>query len=189
MSKEKFVEAKQLIEQLQYDDARAILESLDHPRAREWEAKLIVHEEELAFSEPARPPKPETAVSVVVTTGDVAFPYDVIGPVYYQISNKGVFSSELKRKKNAYEQDLKVMRETDMISKARGADWGFLYGEFSVGQNDFDTAFYIAVRELQQRAHRLKGDAIISMRQDIDLDTNQFQYFYLQMYGTAIRFR
>ena len=35
----------------------------------------------------------------------------------------------------------------------------------------------------------LGADAIIGMRQDIDLDTNQFQAFYLQMYGTAVKFK
>lgn len=69
------------------------------------------------------------------------------------------------------------------------ADWGVLWGEFSAGQNDFDKAFYIAVQELKSRASILNADAIISMRQDIDMDTNGFQYFYLQMYGTAVKFK
>lgn len=33
------------------------------------------------------------------------------------------------------------------------------------------------------------ADAIIGMRQDIDMDTNGFAYFYLQMYGTAVKLR
>lgn len=74
------------------------------------------------------------------------------------------------------------------ISKHK-ADWGWLYGEFSVGQNDFDKAFFIAVEELKKRAARMGADAVIGMRQDIDLDTNAFTYFYLQMYGTAVRFK
>ena len=69
------------------------------------------------------------------------------------------------------------------------ADWGVLYGEFSAGQNDFDKAFFIAVQELKARASILKADAIICMRQDLDLDTNGFQYFYMQMYGTAVKFK
>jgi uncharacterized protein YbjQ (UPF0145 family) len=64
-----------------------------------------------------------------------------------------------------------------------------LWGEFSAGQNDFDKAFYVAVQELKSRASILKADAIISMKQDIDLDTTAFQYFYLQMYGTAVKFK
>ncbi len=67
-------------------------------------------------------------------------------------------------------------------------DWGFLYGEFSVGQSDFEKAFYIAVQELKKRAKLLDAHAIVGMRQDIDLDTTAFQHFYLQMYGTAVRF-
>ena len=69
------------------------------------------------------------------------------------------------------------------------ADWGWLYGEFSVGQNDFDKAFFFVVEELKKRAARMGADAVIGMRQDIDLDTNAFTYFYLQMYGTAVKFK
>ena len=68
-------------------------------------------------------------------------------------------------------------------------DLGWLYGEFSVGQNEFDKAFFIAVEELKKRAARMGADAVIGMRQDIDLDTNAFTYFYLQMYGTAVKFK
>ena len=69
-------------------------------------------------------------------------------------------------------------------------DWGFLYGEFSFGmQNDFDKAFFISVKELQKRAEKIGANAIIGMRQDIDMDTTHFQFFYLQMYGTAVRFK
>ena len=69
------------------------------------------------------------------------------------------------------------------------ADWGWLYGVFSVGQNDFNKAFFIVVEELKKRAARMGADAVIGMRQDIDLDTNAFTYFYLQMYGTAVKFK
>ncbi|MCF2554417.1 heavy metal-binding domain-containing protein [Faecalicatena contorta] len=74
-----------------------------------------------------------------------------------------------------------------MISGAK-KDLGFLYGEWSVGQNDFEKAFYITVEELKKRAVILGADAIVCMRQDIDLDTNGFAYFYLQMYGTAVKY-
>lgn len=42
---------------------------------------------------------------------------------------------------------------------------------------------------MKKRAKRVGADAIICMRQDIDMDTNGFAYFYLQMYGTAVKFR
>ncbi len=71
--------------------------------------------------------------------------------------------------------------------KAGSIAWALLAGEWSVGQTDFDKAFFIAVEELSIRAKALGADAIIYMRQDIDMDTNSFQYFYLQMYGTAVK--
>lgn len=40
MSKAKFEAARELISEKQYDQARAILKTIDHPTAREWEAKL-----------------------------------------------------------------------------------------------------------------------------------------------------
>ncbi len=40
MSREKMLEAKSLIEKRQYSQARQILETVDHPRAREWLGKL-----------------------------------------------------------------------------------------------------------------------------------------------------
>lgn len=40
---------------------------------------------------------------------------------------------------------------------------------------------------MKERARMLGGNAIINMRQDIDLDTNGFAYFYFQMYGTVVK--
>lgn len=40
MSKAKFAAAKELIDEKRYDEARNILKTIDHPTAREWEAKL-----------------------------------------------------------------------------------------------------------------------------------------------------
>jgi hypothetical protein len=122
----------------------------------------------------------------IVSICDISTPYDVIGPVYFQVSNKGIFSSDLSNLVKQYQSRLEEMKKSGLMSKER-ADWGFLYGEWSVGQSDFEKAFYIAVEELKKRAEILGADAIIGLRQDIDLDTNGFQFFYLQMYGTAVR--
>lgn len=40
MSKAKFAAAKELIDEKKYGEARAILRTIDHPTAREWETKL-----------------------------------------------------------------------------------------------------------------------------------------------------
>ena len=53
----------------------------------------------------------------------------------------------------------------------------------------FEKAFFIATEELKKRGEMVGADAIICMRQDIDMDTNGFAFFYLQMYGTAVKFR
>jgi uncharacterized protein YbjQ (UPF0145 family) len=125
---------------------------------------------------------------IIVTTGDLKNDYDVIGPVYFSVSNKGLFGSQLGTLIKKYKGDIEVLKKEALMSPER-TDWGVLWGEFSAGQNDFDKAFYIAVQELKSRAEILNADAIVSMRQDIDLDTNGFQYFYLQMYGTAVKFK
>jgi len=123
---------------------------------------------------------------VIVTTGDLQQPYEIIGPVYFQVSNKGILSSDLDVLSQRYQAEINEMRTREQIGKAR-VDWSFLYGEFSVGQSRFERAFFVAVQELKKRALLLDADAIVCMRQDIDLDTNAFQFFYLQIYGTAIR--
>ena len=124
---------------------------------------------------------------IIVTTGDLRRDYEVLGPVYFQISNKGIFSSTLGTLKRQYFDEIQRMKDRGTMSADR-MDWGFLYGEWSVGQNDFEAAFYIATEEIKKRAIMVGADAVICMRQDIDLDTNGFAFFYLQMYGTAVKF-
>ena len=60
-------------------------------------------------------------------------------------------------------------------------------GPMSAGE--LTPEFFVAVQELKKRAALMGADAIVGMRQDIDLDTETFQFFYLQMYGTAVRFK
>lgn len=124
--------------------------------------------------------------AVIVTTGDLKENYEIIGPVYFQVSNKGLFSSTLSDLVNKYSAEIEEMKNHALMSERR-SDWGFLWGEYSVGQNDFEKAFFVATQELKKRALMLGGDAVVSMRQDIDLDTSGFQYFYLQMYGTVVK--
>ena len=130
----------------------------------------------------------DAAEKIIVTTCDLKEDYEIIGPVYFQVSNKGIFSSAYSELVRKYSNKIAEMKRSGNLSKEK-ADWGFLYGEWSVGQKDFEKAFYIAVEELKKKAALLDADAIIGMRQDIDLDTNGFSYFYLQMYGTAVKFK
>lgn len=125
--------------------------------------------------------------NVLVTTGDINREYEILGPVYFQVSNKGVFGSALSSLVKKYKDQIASMKKQGTMSQER-SDWGFLYGEWSVGQSDFEKAFFVSTEELKKRGEMVGADAIICMRQDIDMDTNGFAYFYLQMYGTAVRF-
>ncbi len=125
--------------------------------------------------------------NVLVTTGDINREYEILGPVYFQVSNKGLFGSTLSSLVKKYKDQIASMKKKGTMSQNR-SDWGFLYGEWSVGQSDFEKAFFVATEELKKRGEMVGADAIICMRQDIDMDTNGFAYFYLQMYGTAVRF-
>ena len=127
---------------------------------------------------------------IIVTTADIKQDYHVIGPVYFQVSNKGFWSTALDRYMKKHRKGLDIIKALSQTTKEVSVGWGFLYGEFSFAmENNFDKAFFVSVMELQLRAKALGADAIVGMRQDIDLDTNHFQYFYLQMYGTAVKIK
>lgn len=159
-------------------------------KQKEIEKRQNQRKKELAIAQETedRDEKNEKIKQIIVTTGDLHQAYDIIGPVYFQVSNKGLFSSTLDKLTKKYAAEINAMKESGTMSQAR-ADWGFLYGEWSVGQNQFESAFYIATQELKKRAALVGGDAIIGMRQDIDLDSNGFSFFYLQMYGTAVKIK
>lgn len=124
--------------------------------------------------------------SVVVTTCDLHEDYEILGPVYFQTSNKGIFSSALSDLIKQYQNDITEMKNRKLMSQER-ADWGFLVGAGYAGQNEFEKAFYVSIQEMRKRCAEIGGDAIIGLRQDIDMDTTGFQFFYLQMYGTAVK--
>ncbi len=129
---------------------------------------------------------------VIITTGDLKHDYEVTGPVYFQISNKpeGLSSSTYLEYKAFYEQQIEDKKRTGAFQQASSGsvDWACVWGEYCLGAGAFEFAFFIAVEELKKRAAMLGANAVVFMRQDIDLDTEVLQYFYLQMYGTAVRF-
>ncbi len=128
--------------------------------------------------------------SFVVTTTDLHRPYEVISPIFFQTSNKGVFSSAYKDLAKNYTEEIRRKRESGEFSEKRmDLTWAaFGLSALSVGQNDFEPAFFIAVEELKKNAIRMGADAIVGFRMDFDLDTSGFQYFYLHVYGTAVKY-
>ncbi len=59
---------------------------------------------------------------VIVTTGDLRKEYEVVGPVYFQVSNKGIFSSALSKLSNEYEAEIAQMKQQGQIGQFRGSD-------------------------------------------------------------------
>ena len=89
--------------------------------------------------------------AVIVTTGDLKEDYEIIGPVYFQVSNKGLFSSTLSDLVNKYSAEIEEMKNHALMSERR-SDWGFLWGEYSVGQNDFEKAFFCCYSRIEEKS-------------------------------------
>lgn len=182
-----FSQRSKVVKTMSITQFRSMVEEANAKQA-ELEQRRAAEAEENYRREQVRAAKWENRDAFPVTTADINRPYEIVGPVFFQTSNKGLFSSAYSKLANEYLEELKKHREDGTFSPTF-ADWGFLFGTgWSVGQNDFDPAFYIAVEELKRRAIVLDADAIIGLKVNFDLDTNGFQYFYLQSYGTAVRF-
>lgn len=125
------------------------------------------------------------AHKIIVTTGDLKQDYEIIGPVYFQMSNKGVFSSHFSNLSKQYEAMLSELKTKGQVGETRFDDVGafLLFGELSVRQSDFDKAFFIAVQELKKRAAFIGADAIISMRQNMELDTTGSNFSIFRCMG------
>ncbi|MGH2396288.1 MAG: hypothetical protein ACRDF5_04130 [bacterium] len=48
---------------------------------------------------------------ISVTTGDLKQDYQILGPVYFQVSNKGIFSSALSKLVKQYEAGTRADEE------------------------------------------------------------------------------
>lgn len=65
----------------------------------------------------------EKTPDIIVTTCDLKEDYEVVAPVYFQLSNKGVFSSTYSRLAAEYSSKLQQLKEQGMLAN-RKADWG-----------------------------------------------------------------
>ena len=131
--------------------------------------------------------------NMIVSTGDINKDYEIIGPVYFQVSNKpeGFSPSTLSEYKEIYIKEVEQLKMSGKVEEVQNGSikWECVFGEWCLGQSSFEIAFFIAVEEIKKRGRMLGADGIIFMRQDIDLDKEAFQYFYLQMYGTAVKIK
>lgn len=156
------------------------------PKEELWESEFWKEEPNDSKSTSTAPQRKKSFFDVIVTTGDLKQDYEIIGPVYFQLSNKAFFQSEFRKYEEKHKRWLGEHQRSGLMQNSR-TGWSRYFGEMAVGESQFSKAFFIAVQELKLQTHMVGGDAIVAMRQDIDLDTTGVQGFYLQMYGTAVK--
>ena len=121
-----------------------------------------------------------TEKDILLTTMDLNHkPYEIIGLVYFQVSNRGVFSNQLEKLMKKYQPAFEALKEQGLAGQTNRV-WDFT-------QTDLEKAFFVSQEELKERARTLGADAIIGIKEDTDILQNQID-FSMQMYGTAVRF-
>jgi hypothetical protein len=131
-------------------------------------------------------------MDIIVTTGDLKEAYSIIQPVFVQISNKGVLKNQYDQLELKYAKLMLKLQEQGLLPKE---DTGKKRGSMSASHEHTDSvghrmekSFYIALEEMKKRAESLGGQAIVYMRYETDLLANPTGEFYLQMYGTVVKF-
>lgn len=137
----------------------------------------------------------------IVTTADLKNDYDVITPIIFNTTNRGVFSSsylelckkydqpKYKRILIQAEQSHKKEDNIDALMLISLFDSNLFGFEGMSGYRQFDKAFYISLAEMKIRAKKLGGNAIIGLKPDFDLDTTNYGAFYLQLFGTVVKIK
>ena len=121
----------------------------------------------------------ETQKEIPITTMDWnQRPYEVLGTVYFQIRNVGKPYNELMK---TYQPILDEMKAAEKIPNSPR-------GFFNTTGSDLEQCFFIGQEALKNRARILGADAIIGFKEDTDFPWESQSLFFMQMYGTAIRF-
>ena len=120
---------------------------------------------------------------IIVTTCDVKQDYQVICPLYIQISNNGLLNKNYNKLAKEY------LPSTDKSKPSKfGENTKILCQNDNVERSKFEQVFFIGVEELKKRAKNVGADAIIGLRQAFKVGENDFDYFYIELYGTAVKF-
>jgi Putative heavy-metal-binding len=131
--------------------------------------------------------------NIQVTTGDLKQNYTIILPIFVQISNKGILKNEFEKLEIKYQILLKDLQEKGVLTPEHKGKKDSLRELTGENKSDIvglrmEKAFYIAIEELKKKAEKLDADAVVSMRYETDLVSGNHADFYLQMYGTAVKF-
>jgi hypothetical protein len=141
---------------------------------------------------------------ILVTSGDIKKPYEILGVVFFSLGTRGGMASEFNRLKEVYFLRLSEMKQKGQVSSASngvGQTIGGLgvdgdgdvglsinYSGASFRSNDIETAFHILVGELQLRSSFLGANAIVGFRHNLELDSNaNVINFFANGYGTAVK--
>jgi hypothetical protein len=130
---------------------------------------------------------------IILTTGDLKQAYTVLNPVFVQISNRGVLKNEFERLEAKYQVYLKELKEQGVLPHEHKGKKDSLHSDKSDLKSDIvglrmEKAFYIAGEEIKEKAEKLGADAVVVMRYETDILSTNNSDFYLQMYGTAVKF-
>jgi len=109
---------------------------------------------------------------IIISTVDINKDYTILGPVYDQVCNIGIFKSKLSKLKKEYADKIEDLKHANK--------WVF-------GEGDYGEAFFIITEELKKNAIKLGADAIIDMHQNLHYDDN-LSFYNMQIYGTAVKF-
>jgi hypothetical protein len=123
---------------------------------------------------------------ILVTTNDLNGVYKIIGPVFFYLTNKGLFSSQFDKLSKQYKALIEDLKKGGNVSD-NDIPWTNLIGDFMATQTDIDLAFVIAIEELKKRASNLGGNAIVGFKFDLDFNTKSANEFFVKVTGTAVR--
>ena len=60
---------------------------------------------------------------IIVTTTDLKTEYDVLGPVYFSVSNKGLFGSQLGNLVKKYKGEIENLKKESLLKEMRLEIW------------------------------------------------------------------
>lgn len=118
--------------------------------------------------------------NVIVTSGDIRSEYQIIRPISFRISNKGLLSSQFNSYRQYYFEEISSLKKQGIVTD------DVLYADWILHRGEFEAAFYIATEELKKHAEMLGANAIIYLRQNTDLEP-ETNAFFITLCGTAVK--
>jgi hypothetical protein len=128
-------------------------------------------------------------MEIIVTTGDLKYAYSIIQPVFVQISNKGILKNQYDHLEVKHKNILQGLQEKGILPKEDNKKRGTIaHQSTSSTGHKMERAFYLALEEIKIHAQQLGGQAVVYMRYETDFVDSLPNEFYLQMYGTVVKF-